>query len=879
MVKGKRDLWMGILCVFLMAIVSVIAFPIGTVAQTVMGEDTDIIHVEGADEKSEKALEELEENQGVILFAENSDTTALKGAAKDKVVLTYSKKVRYENFFTRNYRVKYDGKTKIAYCVQPKEDPPSPGTWTATEYNNKLMRKALYYAYGYPGYDKKTSSYLSKKNMDEDYEDDEGAYALSHLVLSYFYDKQSMNSDAFLGVSSNTKKLIKAVADKIENDWPAVPEDSTLSLNKTSVKAQWDAKEQVQKTPTFQLKGHPDNRISVTVPAYSTMHKKSDGVSKTYYRGEDNSKTVKVYGGDSFYFTAPASVQGSFTSAKMTGNLTDFQPYIISVTGKQNIVFCGVGEKDSVSFSIEWDKVCRFTLNKSSDATTITEGNQSYSLQGASYGIYKKDGTLYQMITTDEKGKAEATLPYDTYYIHEEHASKGYALDAKQYKIIVNGEKKSLSVKESPQVNLIHMILQKQDSGLEEVGKTQGAASLKGAQYKVSYYSGYYNDEAALSGKKPLRSWVIETDEDGKAYLSKDAKVSGDEFYLNAKKQIILPLGTVRIQEVKAPEGYELDKSIYIRKITSEGSSVLVNMYNPVEQKERVIRGDLKFVKKGGSDKHSLAGVDFTITSKSTGESKRIVTDEDGEFSSVKSELWFGAESEKKEKVGKLPYDTYIIEELRSEKNVGLQLIEPVEVTIKEPSVTVDLGELVDEAIQIHTVAIDKETKEKYIAAKKDATIQDSILYDGLEKGKEYTAKGTLVDQKTGEVLRIEGKDVIGETTFNPDSEKGVVTVDFTLDASALGGTSLVVYESLYQNGILVAEHKDQYSDTQTVCVVKQETKEYVPDEKEQTTPTNTPATGDDNSLVPLGIVAVVAFLLMLVAVFLKKRKSEKNKL
>lgn len=878
MVKGKRDLWMGILCVFVMTVISVIAFPIGTVAQTVMGEDTDIIHVEGADKKSEEALEELEENQGVILFAENSNTTDLKGVAKDKVVLTYSKKVRYENFFTRNYRVKYDGKTKIAYCVQPKEDPPSPGSWTAKEYNNKLMKKALYYAYGYPGYDKRTSSYLSKKNMDDDYEDDEGAYALSHLVLSYFYDKQSMHSDAFLGVSNNTKKLIKMVADKIENDWPAVPDDSTLSLNKTAVKAQWDAKEQVQKTPTFQLKGHEDNRISVTVPAYATMHKKSDGVSKKYYRGKDNSKTVKVYGGDSFYFTAPASVQGSFTSAKMTGNLTDFQPYIISVTGKQNIVFCGVGEKDSVSFSIEWDKVSLFTLNKSSDATSITDGNQSYSLQGASYGIYKKDGTLYQTVMTDEKGNAEATLPYDTYYIHEERASKGYALDTKQYKIVVKGEKKTLQVKETPQVNLIHMVLQKQDADLKEVGKAQGAAALKGAQYKVSYYSGYYNDEDALSGKKPLRSWVVETDKEGKAYLSKDAKVSGDEFYFNAKKQIVLPLGTVTIQEVKAPEGYELDKSVYVRKITSEGSSALVNTYNPVKQKEQVIRGDLKFVKKGGNDKHVLAGVDFTITAKSTGESKQIVTDADGEFSSAKSDLWFGAESEKTENVGKLPYDTYIIKELRSEKNVGLQLIEPVEVVIKEPSVTVDLGELVDQEIKIHTVAIDKETKEKYITAGKDAKIQDSILYDGLEKGEEYTAKGTLVDQKTGEVLQINGKDVIGETTFRPNSGKGVVTVDFTLDASGLGGTSLVVYESLYQKGVLVAEHKDQYSETQTVRVVKQEAKEAVPAEKEKNTPTNTPATGDDNNLALLGIVAVAAFLLMLVAVFLKKRKSEKHK-
>lgn len=870
MVKGKRNFVIGILCVCVMVTIGTMVFPIGAAANTDLSSNLDIIAVEGADEKSEDALEELEENNGVILFAEESVQSTLKGTATDKVVLTYTKKIRYEDFFTRNYRVKYDGKTKIAYCVQPKEDPPSPGSWTAKEYNNKLMKKALYYAYGYPGYDKKTSGYLSKKDMDEDYEDDEGAYALSHLVLSYFYDKQSVNSDAFLGVSNNTKKLIKLVADKIENDWPDVPDDSTLTLNRTTSKATWDSKDQLQKTDVFKLKGHSDNRIVVSVPENATMYRTSDGITKKYSRSSEAAKTVKVYGGDSFYFTAASSVKGSYESGELVGNLTDFQPYIISVTGKQNIVFCGVGEKDSVAFSIEWENLSTFSLQKSSSAQSITKGNSAYSLQGAKYGIYKSDGTLYETVTTDANGKASCTLPYGTYTIKEVTASKGYALDEKKYEIKINSAKSSQNVTEIPQTNIIHMVLKKQDKDLKKDGESQGEATLEGAQYKISYYSDYYKTAEALSGKQATRSWIVSTDMSGKAFLSEDAKVSGDEFYLNEKKQIVLPLGTVAIQEIKAPAGYVLDKTVFVRQITGEGTETFVNTYNPVEQAEQVVRGDLKFQKKAAVDNRGLAGIAFSITSKSTGESKEIVTDENGNFSSTDSELWFGVESEEQNNQGRLIYDTYILEELRNDKNIGLQLIAPIEVEIRNPSVTVDLGELLDEAIQIHTVAINKETKEDRITAGENSKVQDSILYSGLEIGQEYTAEGILIDQDTGKPLVVDGKEVTGKTSFSPESENGVITVDFSLDSSELAEKSLVVYETLYQNGIVVAEHKDRYSDTQTIRVVKEEEDTVIFKQSSQITP----KTGDNTNVWRIAVAAVAALLIMCIAVFLRRKKK-----
>ena len=165
----------------------------------------DTVQIEATNATAKNELNELEETGGAVLFS----TEASQMAAKDNVELTYTRKIQYEGYFTRNFRVKVDGKTKVAYCVQPKETPPPEGNHTAEDYNNKLMTKALYYSYGYAGYDKHTKQYVSKRDDDDDWTDDDGAYALCHMILSYLYDKSSADSDAFNGVSSDTIKLVK----------------------------------------------------------------------------------------------------------------------------------------------------------------------------------------------------------------------------------------------------------------------------------------------------------------------------------------------------------------------------------------------------------------------------------------------------------------------------------------------------------------------------------------------------------------------------------------------------------------------------------------------------------------------------------------------
>ena len=823
MFREKKSFYTKGVLLMLLVVLMASLLSAGAVCAEEIPGGADRITIEGADEKSEQALEDINSNKEVILFADDAGTLQSNGTAQtDKVVLSYSRIIRYEDFYTRNFRVTYDGKTKVAYCVQPKEMPPAEGTWTAKEYNSSLMAKALYYSYGYPGYDKKLRPYLSKKDLDDDYEDDDGAYALSHMILSYFYDKQSISSDAFLGVSSQTKKVVMAAAELIENSWPDVPDNSALSLNMTKAKAVWDKASGKQKTPVFKLNGHVDNRITVTVPDNVTMVRKSDGQEKSFSEG----KKVKVFGGDSFYFTAPDSVSGIYKSPEMSGVIADFQPYLISITGKQNIIFCGTGDTDSVSFSIEWVNFGKLNLVKLSELPDITGGNSNYSLEWAEYEIYDSKGKIYDKLVTDKKGKASAKLPYGSYYIKESGAPEGYAADISKHDVNIKSARTDVIVREKPMIGIPDIIVHKKDKELSENENEKKnenvslyAATLENAHYTIKYYDGYYNEDTDFSELKPVRSWVVRTDKAGKASLNKESLVSGDKLYVNTEGTAVLPLGTITIQETEAPAGYVIDSRVYVRQIKGDGRTQIVNAFEMLTHEEQIIRGDLKFLKKAEGEDGFLEGIPFRITSKSTGESAVLYTDRNGMASTEKSSISIGACRTVSDSAGALPYDTYIIDEERCEKNIGLQLVKGIEVIVDKNNSVVDLGIITDKRINLHTSACEKNTGNKKIPAGSSVTIRDTVRYDGLEIGKEYVLKGKLMDRSSGKILMMNGHDVTGTATFTAAASSGEECVEFKLDSSNLKGKELVVFEYLYESGELIAMHNDLDSRDQTVEV------------------------------------------------------------
>ena len=368
--------------------------------------------------------------------------------------------------------------------------------------------------------------------------------------------------------------------------------------------------------------------------------------------------------------------------------------------------------------------------------------------------------------------------------------------------------------------------IQKRDLETKDT-KAQGGATLKDTAFEIISL----NENAVLvEGKLYKKNEVlmtIHTDIEGIASTSPD----------------LLPYGKYRLSEQKPPEGYlisgakpidfEITENGKIVDLTDEAHSI----YNQIK------RGDIEGVKIGAGSHKRLADVPFRITSKTTGESHVVVTDDNGQFSTASAwashkhntnagktsedGVWFGT-SEPDDSKGALLYDTYIIEELRCESNKGFKLIPPFEIVISRNKVVVDLGTLTDayeKEITIHTTATSKDG-EKTILAGKDVTIIDTVELDGLIKGTKYQLKGWQMLKEENAELIINNKRVENDYTFVADDEAMKVEIVYTFNASALGGKNLVTFEELYdlsnsEEPVKVAEHKDIEDDGQTVLITE----------------------------------------------------------
>ena len=468
---------------------------------------------------------------------------------------------------------------------------------------------------------------------------------------------------------------------------------------------------------------------------------------------------------------------------------------------------------------------------KDSDSTIhyVTRLADAYKVSGDSF--YMQDGN--------------AVLPLGTLTVEEVKAPDGYLLDGAYMQ--ANGSEEQIKGMYLTQItedgdfavltgsNQFHVSdkvirggvkIQKRDLETKDT-KAQGGATLKDTAFEIISL----NDNSVLvEGKLYKKNEVVKTihtDIEGVASTSAD----------------LLPHGKYRIEESEAPEGYLTDGAKAIAfSITENGKIVDLtdeahSIYNQIK------RGDLEGVKIGAGTHKRLADVPFRITSKTTGESHIVVTDDNGQFSTSsdwashkyntnegktsEDGVWFGT-SEPDDSKGALLYDTYIIEELRSDSNKGFTLIPPFEIVISRNKVTVDLGTLTDEyekEISIHTTATSKDG-EKSIIAGKEVTIIDTVKLDGLVKGTKYQLKGWQMIKDENAELIIDGKRVENDYTFVADDEEMKVEIAYTFNASALGGKNLVTFEELYdlsnpKEPVKVAEHKDIEDNGQTVLITE----------------------------------------------------------
>ena len=129
-------------------------------------------------------------------------------------------------------------------------------------------------------------------------------------------------------------------------------------------------------------------------------------------------------------------------------------------------------------------------------------------------------------------------------------------------------------------------------------------------------------------GVSPTRTWVMKTDSKGCVTLDDAHKVSGDAFWYNPNGNPFLPLGTVTIQESKAPVGYKLNSEIFVRRVTPSGTNEGVNTYNEPIIKEDSLNLTIRKVQAGTNI--VLPNVKFKHT-KPDGSNEILTTGANGE--------------------------------------------------------------------------------------------------------------------------------------------------------------------------------------------------------------------------------------------------------
>ena len=365
------------------------------------------------------------------------------------------------------------------------------------------------------------------------------------------------------------------------------------------------------------------------------------------------------------------------------------------------------------------------TLKKTSDNSSITDGNGIYSIAGATYGVYadKECNNQLATLTTDESGNTETVeVRAGTLYIKELSAPAGYKVDNNVYSLKVEaGKTATLNVSDTPKATDTLIELFKIDMETQK-HNAQGDAFLEGAEFTWKYYDGFYTKDNLPA--EATRTWVTktiaETDSEGAVHyvtrLADKYKVSGDSFYTQAGKNV-LPLGTLTVEETKAPDGYLLDgtymqadgseeqiKGLYVTQIVEDGDLAILSGSNQYKVSDKVIRGGVKIQKRdletgdtSGQGSATLKDAEFSITS--LNDSPVLVEGKLYKKNEVVKKIRTGIDGIASTSADLLPHGKYRIEETEAPDGYLTDGVKPIDFSITENGKIVDLT---DEAHSIY---------------------------------------------------------------------------------------------------------------------------------------------------------------------------------
>ncbi len=509
------------------------------------------------------------------------------------------------------------------------------------------------------------------------------------------------------------------------------------------------------------------------------------------------------------------------------------QKGVINIT-KTGEIFSSVEENKGVytpKYSISNLKGAIFEIYAAEDITTL-DGTVRY-----------EQGTLVDTITTDDDGVAKSKELYlGKYTVIEKTAPNGYVHNAAKYDAELTYAGQNVSVT-STDIS-VYNDRQKVSVSLKKIMANDKTFGIGNNGEITSVRFGIYagEDIKASNGDVIPKDALItfaNCDKNGSIVFDCDLPV-GFKWY---------------VKEIATDKHYILSDTKYEFDTEYQGQDVKaidIKLNNDKAIENNLIYGSVKGLKIDRETQETIKGATFGLFKSDTTEFTKdkailtAVTDENGVFV-----------------FNNIPYGEYLIKELKPADGY-LDNEDVFTVIIKDNEQVVELTAINDKVPELKTTATVNDKKE--VIAKGEITIKDTVEYKHLVPNTEYVIKGTLMDKSTGKPFKVKGKEITSTVKFVPDKANGKVEVTFTFDGSAIKkDTDLVVFETLYRDGVELTAHADIDDKGQTVTV-------KVPE-------LENPKTGDERNKKALASVMSVSALgaVSLAYYLLKKKKNNKE--
>ena len=464
------------------------------------------------------------------------------------------------------------------------------------------------------------------------------------------------------------------------------------------------------------------------------------------------------------------------------------QKGVINIT-KTGEIFSSVEENKGVytpKFSVGNLKGAVFEIYAAEDITTL-DGTVRYD-----------QGSLVDTITTDDDGVAKSKELYlGKYTVIEKTAPNGYVHNAAKYDAELTYAGQNVSVTSTDLS--VYNERQKVSASLKKVMAEDKTFNIGNNGEITSVRFGIYaNEDIKASNGEIIPKDALITfancDKNGSIVFDCDLPV-GFKWY---------------VKEIATDEHYILSDTKYEFDTEYQGQDVKVidiKVNNGEVIKNNLIYGSVQGLKIDRETQEVIKGATFGLFKSDTTEFAKdnailtAVTDENGIFT-----------------FSNIPYGEYLIKELKPADGY-LDNEDVFTVTIKDNEQVVELTAINDKVPELKTTATVNGKKEA--VAKGEIAIKDTVEYKHLVPNTEYVIKGTLMDKSTGKPFKVKGKEITSTVKFVPDKTDGKVEVTFTFDGSAIKkDTELVVFETLYRDGVELTAHADLKDKGQTVTIV-----------------------------------------------------------